>query len=205
KIAKNVWALATYWVGDGAFAVYRPNGEDKVLTLGTPDSGAYAGETRFFTERAEYKSEKIKPRVKMEILRGFDAIILATDGVADPFFDSENALTQFEAWRDFYEGKLPYEILDGQVLSSSSGIFEAGTPEERAEKLLEWLNFQIPGNYDDRTLMIIRPQKPASFKERARKFAVEGARKLVAPVKAAGRCVQKSKAYMQELRKRGEK
>ncbi|MCV5555242.1 protein phosphatase 2C domain-containing protein, partial [Escherichia coli] len=44
----NELFAAAFWLGDGAIGAYSPSG--KVRILGNPDSGEYAGQTRFLDQ-----------------------------------------------------------------------------------------------------------------------------------------------------------
>ena len=44
------WAIASFWIGDGAIALYTQEEKgSKVKILGTPDEGEFGGQTRFLT------------------------------------------------------------------------------------------------------------------------------------------------------------
>ena len=75
---------------------------------------------------------------------------MMTDGVSDPFFNSENDLSNFDAWNNFWTKK---ELQD--AMKKNGAVSDA----ERAEKLLAWLNFKETGYHDDRTLLILLPHE----------------------------------------------
>ena len=157
------WAIASYWVGDGALALYRPNFfcfekdaerlVDNVLLLGTPDGGEYAGETRFLTSKGELDSqevetnlENVRRRMSLVFVRNFEALFMSTDGVSDPFFEVEKQLADFDSWHEFWTGKFARYfpgVLDSQR-----------TPRERAKALLDGMMFKERGHHDDRTAVI---------------------------------------------------
>jgi len=126
---------AAFWMGDGAIAAYGPTG--KVRVLGTPDSGEYAGQTRFLDAEAVQDPDFSK-RVSIGKWRDISHLILMTDGVSDPFFETDNGLQRAEKW-------------DALVSELSSAL---NTPDKTSEQLAEWLNFFIPGNHDDRTIVV---------------------------------------------------
>lgn len=72
---------AAFWMGDGAIAAYGPVG--RVRILGTPDSGEYAGQTRFLDVDAVGDPEFSK-RVSIGKWTGISHLVLMTDGVSDP-------------------------------------------------------------------------------------------------------------------------
>lgn len=150
-IAKKVdagWFIATYWVGDGGMGVYHKNLE-KIIVQGEPDSGEYGGQTRFLTEgspevwpQGEGAAEKIlAKRVHFDVVSNFDAIILMTDGITDPKFETDNNLKSPTKWNELWndlEREVPFEKRDESV----------------AAALLQWMNFWSPGNHDDRTMIV---------------------------------------------------
>ncbi len=142
------WVVLSYWVGDGGFAVYRPNGEERALALGVPDGGEFAGQTRFFTMKEEIDAAPIKNRVRVAFVSDFDALVLATDGVSDPYFEVENDLLAFERWRAFWQARAKDELFHG--------VFDDGIDiKERAERLKQGLRFKIAGHHDDRTILLV--------------------------------------------------
>ena len=143
------WVLLSYWIGDGGFALYRPNGEDRALALGKPDGGEFAGQTRFFTMPEEIRDlAAVKNRVRVSFVSDFDALALATDGVSDPYFETENDLGAFEAWQKFWQARQEDEIFHN--------VFNANLdPAQRAENLTQGLRFKIKGHHDDRTLLLV--------------------------------------------------
>ena len=151
KFRPPIWAIVSYWIGDGALAIYRPNDADKVLLLGEPDGGEFAGQTQFLTTKEEIDSAPIRRRLRLAFVRNFRGIVMATDGISDPFFPSDSSLKKFERWRNFWKETLPKEFPG--VLDKSK------TPYERAEALLKGMEFWVKGNHDDRTLALILNDK----------------------------------------------
>ena len=135
--AGNEQFAAAFWMGDGAIAAYGPAG--KVRVLGTPDSGEYAGQTRFLDADAVQDAEFSK-RVSIGKWSDVSHLILMTDGVSDPRFETDNGLLQAAKW-DALLNDLT-ECLHDDAHS--------------AERMAEWLNFFSPGNHDDRTLIVSR-------------------------------------------------
>ncbi len=151
KFRPPIWAIVSYWIGDGALAIYRPNDKDKVLLLGEPDGGEFAGQTQFLTTKEEIDAAPIRRRLRLAFVRNFRGIVMATDGISDPFFPSDSSLKNFERWRNFWKETLPKEFPG--VLDKSK------TPDERAEALLKGMEFWVKGNHDDRTLALILNDK----------------------------------------------
>ncbi|HCC6469684.1 TPA: PP2C family serine/threonine-protein phosphatase, partial [Klebsiella pneumoniae] len=80
---------ASFWLGDGAIAAYGPVG--KVRVLGAADSGEYAGQTRFLDAEAVSDSGFSK-RISIGKWNDVSHLVLMTDGVSDPWFETDNGL-----------------------------------------------------------------------------------------------------------------
>jgi serine/threonine protein phosphatase PrpC len=129
--------VATYWVGDGAIALFSADSE--VIIMGTPDGGEYAGQTRFLDRDVMSDGNEIMSRLEVKVVPGFDALILMTDGVSDPRFPSDLALRNTQEWKRLWAELVP--ILDAP---------------DAAQQLTDWLGFWDVGNHDDRTIAVIR-------------------------------------------------
>ncbi|MDR2164991.1 MAG: protein phosphatase 2C domain-containing protein [Zoogloeaceae bacterium] len=126
--------LASFWMGDGAIAAYGPQGAVKLM--GTPDSGEFAGQTRFLDAAALHDPEFYK-RIRIDRFHNLHAVLLMTDGVSDPRFETDNGLNDPAKW-DALWAELHPLLAD----------------EEADQKLLDWLHFFVPGHHDDRTLAL---------------------------------------------------
>ncbi|WP_226894059.1 PP2C family serine/threonine-protein phosphatase [Proteus sp. FME41] len=126
---------AAFWMGDGAIAAYGPAG--KVRVLGVPDSGEYAGQTRFLDDSA-INDNAFNLRIMIGKWREISHLILMTDGVSDPKFETDNGLQDPDKWAALIDEISP-------CLAS---------PETADKALAEWLNFFSAGNHDDRTLVV---------------------------------------------------
>lgn len=127
---------ASFWLGDGAIAAYGPVG--KVRILGAPDSGEYAGQTRFLD--AEVVNDAgFSKRISIGKWNDVSHLLLMTDGVSDPWFETDNGLQNPAKWDSLMTELAP-------VLS---------VPDQASSQLLEWLNFFSPGNHDDRTIIVL--------------------------------------------------
>ena len=140
--AAEGWFVATYWVGDGAIAAW--DSESQTLSLlCEPDSGQFAGETQFLTGLSFSDSKEIASRMRTRILERFDYLALMTDGISDPWFESEAALQSIDHWTKFSEDIAP--------------VLTAGEADNGAQILLDWMDFWSAGNHDDRTLLLFQP------------------------------------------------
>ncbi len=127
--------VASYWVGDGALALY--DGE-MIDVLGEGDSGEFSGQTRFLMAAELNKGwPEISRRTRVRVVQRFTALALMTDGVSDPKFATDKKLRDPAAWHTFWRDDL------GPALT--------GDPEA----LLSWLEFWSPGEHDDRTLVLL--------------------------------------------------
>ncbi len=144
------WFVATFWVGDGAICLYSEdnNGENPgAVLMGVPDEGEYAGQTRFLTMPEIFKdSTALYQRLRFRIVTDFTALFLMTDGVSDPWFETDSNLNNPEKWRKFYK-----EILDNE----EHPVNLEDDNEQAKDELLGWLDFWSPGNHDDRTIAIL--------------------------------------------------
>jgi len=129
--------ILTFWVGDGVIALHSKG--KKVTLLGVPDSGEFAGQTRFLDKSFFYDTS----RVKIYLVNDFTALVLATDGVSDPYFKTDDALKSIEKWDEFWN-----------LISDSVTHEEL---ESARSELLEWLDFWSKGNHDDRTIALLLP------------------------------------------------
>ena len=127
--------LATFWMGDGAIAAYGPR--EKVRLMGTPDSGEFAGQTRFL-DRAALNDQGFGKRLGLGRYSGLSAVILMTDGISDPRFETDNGLADAANWDALWDEINPHL-----------------TSADPASSLVEWLNFFTPGHHDDRTIAVL--------------------------------------------------
>jgi len=146
KIDGLGWFVATFWVGDGGMGVYRSSAGE-VRVQGSPDGGDYGGQTRFLTEDSaevwpQDANRLIARRLRFDVVDSFDAVVLMTDGVSDPKFETENNLVSFMKWNELWADlrkEVPLERRDGSV----------------SDALLRWMDFWSPGNHDDRTMVVL--------------------------------------------------
>jgi serine/threonine protein phosphatase PrpC len=138
------WFVAAFSIGDGAAAIIGAPGDDPCL-LTRPDGGEYAGQTVFLTmKEALAEADGIMARIRVAVVDDFHALILATDGITDPRFDSETAIADPQVWAELWQ-----EI--------QTEIAPADSRKSAADALLAWMNFHSPGHHDDRTLVLAAP------------------------------------------------
>lgn len=135
------WFVATFWIGDGGVGVFDKE-QSYLKILGDPDGGEFAGQTRFITMPEMWADQiGLFRRIRFDIIPDFTSLILMTDGVTDPKFETDANLNQIEKWNNLWED-LSANVIDDDIKESST-------------KLLNWLDYWSPGNHDDRTIVIL--------------------------------------------------
>ncbi|MDE7351257.1 MAG: protein phosphatase 2C domain-containing protein [Muribaculaceae bacterium] len=132
------WFIASFGVGDGAIGIYDRN-SDTVRLLNEPDGGEFAGQTRFLTMHSIFSDRN---RLRMSIVPDFTALMLMTDGISDPFFETDANLARKEKWDELWN-------------SITKEVDLTDDNADSARQLLDWLDFWSPGNHDDRTIAIL--------------------------------------------------
>lgn len=127
--------LIAFWVGDGAIAALEPF---QAHLLGTPDGGAFAGQTRFLDRSIVADANAIMSRIRVTTVADLQALLVMSDGVSDAHFASDQDLADPVCWQTFWH--LIEPLLAG---------------EHPGEELLAWLDFWSPGNHDDRTIAVL--------------------------------------------------
>lgn len=135
------WFVAAFWVGDGGIGIYTKE-PPFLKILGEPDGGEFAGQTRFLTMSEIVQPAELYRRLRFDIVDDFTALILMTDGITDPKFETDANLSRIEKWDQLWE-------------DLSSAVDFKDDNAESASQLLKWLDFWSPGNHDDRTIAIL--------------------------------------------------
>ncbi len=126
---------AAFAVGDGAIAVYQQG--QAVTLLGNADSGEFAGQTRFL-DVYSVTDAAIASRTRFVLVEDLTALLLMSDGVSDPWFETDSQLASINKWDAFWS-----ELVAAHAITTE-------------EKLLAWLDFWSSGNHDDRTIVLVR-------------------------------------------------
>lgn len=124
--------VSTFWIGDGAIAVYSPH---KMRLMGMPDSGEFAGQTRFLDRTI---AATFNDRVNIGYFADAQAVILMTDGISDPKFETDAGLQNQQKWDDLWQAMQP--------------SLQQPQPDVA---LLDWIHFFSTGQHDDRTIAIL--------------------------------------------------
>lgn len=136
------WFIASFWVGDGAICIYDKERQYFKL-MGVPDEGEFSGQTRFLTMPEIFKdAASIYNRLRFTIEQDFTALMLMTDGVSDPMFETDANLNKIEKWDALWE-------------NMTRGVELTDDNTESQFQLLKWLEFWSQGNHDDRTIAIL--------------------------------------------------
>ncbi|MDR0566245.1 MAG: protein phosphatase 2C domain-containing protein [Prevotellaceae bacterium] len=138
------WFVGAFWVGDGGIGIYRKEPQ-RLKILGEPDGGEFAGQTRFLT-MPEVFSDRV--RTRFEVVEDFTAVVLMSDGVTDPKFETDANLNKIEKWNALWDD------LNGHNEDNAKVSF-LDSSEQSAAQLLRWLDFWSKGNHDDRTIAIL--------------------------------------------------
>ena len=147
KKYNSQYVIAAFWVGDGGIGIYNKK-TNEVHVLGIPDSGEFAGQTRFLTMSDIFTNGAYANRVKFKVVNDFTSLILMTDGITDPKFQTDNNLGRIEKWNELWAD------LEGD--NQENSIVDFSKPIEEVEScLMNWLDFWSPGNHDDRTIAIL--------------------------------------------------
>lgn len=171
----GAWRVVSLSIGDGAIAWAAPGAP---TLLCSPDEGEYSGQTLFLTTPSVWPqgdadweafrhARAYALRIPAENVRdGF--LALMTDGVSDPFFETDAGLRDPKRWEAFARGEA--DVDDGPKTLEDA---LRGVPEAAAERLLAWLGFWSRGNHDDRTLAVLRPTAPGGASEQRSPHAQE--------------------------------
>lgn len=142
------WFIASFWVGDGAIAIYDKESHS-INLLGVPDEGEYSGQTRFLTMPEIFAdTASLYRRLRFDIRPDFTALMLMTDGVSDPMFGTDSNLNNPDCWDRFWTQ------LQAGYPDDGIGAVDLDSPHA-SEQLLDWLGFWVPGEHDDRTIAIL--------------------------------------------------
>ena len=145
--------LAAVQVGDGVVALRAADGS--VRLLGESDGGEYSGEVSCFVPDACADARAAAPVTAA--LDGVADVLVATDGVEDPFYPIPRTGPALFAQLD---GGVAAPLDGFQRQSAHGPVLGGGVPgAEAASRLLEWLAFEKRGENDDRTAVLLsRPR-----------------------------------------------
>jgi hypothetical protein len=141
---RDGWLFASFSVGDGGVAIWDEEAGE-VSLMGHPDSGEFAGQTRFLSSDDFKTTEGKLDRVFVAFRERSTAFVAMTDGITDPKFETDAGLVDPEKWKRFWS-----EDFGKQVDVSPEN-------PDLQRQFLGWLDFWSRGNHDDRTLAVMVP------------------------------------------------
>ena len=130
---------ASFNIGDGAIGVMHLDGNPELLC--EPDGGDFSGQTRFLSQDTVTQDELFK-RLKFSWVTDFASLYLMTDGISDPYFQTDKGMEMPERWTNLI-----------QDVEAEAELSLRDT--ESARRLVSWLDFWSKGEHDDRTLAVI--------------------------------------------------
>ena len=111
--------------------------------MNVADGGEYAGQTQFLDRSI---ASDFGTRIKIGHFNDIDAVLIMTDGIPDPIFETEVGLGQHPLWTKMYQEIEPlFHQPDADVA------------------LLEWMHFFKPGHHDDRTMAVLWNKKASAY------------------------------------------
>lgn len=129
--------VSTFSIGDGLIGLIESN---EVKLLCEPESGEFAGQTRFLDARA-FKIEEYHSRIKTTISSDLKALLVMTDGISDPKFDSYEDFSDINVWNALVDE------ISTQINPEDSAATETN--------LISWAQFKSPGHHDDRSISFL--------------------------------------------------
>ena len=141
---ENHWFLLSFSIGDGGIAVWDDKANE-VKLMCRPDSGEFAGQTRFISCDDLGSDTDCISRIFIEVCSDFSAFLAMTDGITDPKFETDSELANPERWRDFWN-----DLTSKVDFSRNNNTLD--------KQFLDWMDFWSRGNHDDRTLAVLLPK-----------------------------------------------
>lgn len=133
---KDKFFVIAYSIGDGIIAHIS---DDAIKLLSNPDGGEFAGQTRFLTMSDAV--DTVAERLRITSIKNLSGLYLMTDGISDPFFETDANFSKMEKWT---------------ALSDDINKNVNFKKENVEAQFGEWLNFWSPGNHDDRTIAFVK-------------------------------------------------
>lgn len=130
------WFCASFQVGDGITVAIA---NDNLYTLGSPDGGAFPGETVFVTSDSVFGNvAELVNRIKINLCPVKPIIISMTDGITDSYF-KDKSLADFQVWRQ----------LISEICNENGDLMPAA-------EICDWLDYYTVQEHDDKTITIIK-------------------------------------------------
>lgn len=135
--------VAALQIGDGLIAAKLKDG-DWTAPLCECDYGEYHGQTHFLSALTTTEAE-LCARIRVHQFAQLQTLLVATDGIVDPYFETESALFDASAWQPF-----------AQRLAMALNALPAPEQSSHINGLRHMLEEFTPGHHDDRTLALAR-------------------------------------------------
>lgn len=131
--------VAALQIGDGLIAAQGHDGKWSP-PLCDCEYGEYHGQTHFLSAFAVSDTE-LHARIRMHQFAQLQTLLVATDGIVDPYFETESALLDADAWHPF-----------AQRLATALSV--ASEPARLVNGIRQMLEEFTPGHHDDRTVAL---------------------------------------------------
>lgn len=119
------------------------------------DHGEFEGQTQFLT-RAAFDRGDFDARIRVRHFARGGRLMVCSDGIVDPFFDTEQSLITPECWQPFVASlDAAVGAADGDGDAHAGGAVDAQPDADVQAALLAWLQTFTPGHHDDRTLLLL--------------------------------------------------
>ncbi len=139
------WFTASFTVGDGGVALFDAKAET-VTVMCRPDSGEFAGQTRFLASSEFRDPQAVMGRVFVNLGKDYTVLAAMTDGITDPKFPTDAAFANAGNWTSFWTTDLCAQV----DLEADNDAIE--------DQMMAWLDFWSRGNHDDRTIALMMPK-----------------------------------------------
>lgn len=143
KKTDSGWLIASFGIGDSPCIVLNKTIEGllEVSILHYPEEGEFSSQTYFLTMTNLFNKD-ISQRVTVKLIQDINALVLMTDGIYDPKFQTRNNLEKLDSWQSFWE-------------DMNSNVNLNINNKNAEQELLRWLDFWSSGNHDDRTIAML--------------------------------------------------
>ena len=144
---RNYDFIMSLQVGDGMIAAV--NIDNKLVILGKPDTGEFAGQVMPITN-IKIRDDKEKRQRVFTTIQRLKAVMLMTDGVADDYFPNDPGMLRL------YEDLVKEGIVGHTIKGSDTAGGKIDQPVSAQVKLRRWLDsYHVKGSFDDRTLVVL--------------------------------------------------
>ena len=139
--------VAALQIGDGLIAA-KLNDGNWTAPLCECDYGEYHGQTHFLSALTATDAE-LRARIRVHQFAQLQTLLVATDGIVDPYFETESALLEASAWQPFAQ-----RLETALNVVPASGAAPEQFSHTNTNGLREMLEEFTPGHHDDRTLAL---------------------------------------------------